>query len=68
MKRRCWIALLAVATAASAETKSEIADDTDLPVWAVEKITPMHDSVSNWITNNSRNIDSFFGTGRQPAC
>ena len=62
MKIRCLIALLAVATAASAETESEIADDTDFPVWAVEKITPMHDSISNWITNNSRNIDGFFGT------
>lgn len=37
-------------------------DDSDLPHWAVERITPMHDSVSRWIDSSSRNIDGFFGT------
>ncbi|MDP5293082.1 hypothetical protein Q9290_12415 [Oceanimonas sp. CHS3-5] len=37
-------------------------DDTDLPHWAVDKITPMHDRVTNWLDNNARNIDNFFGT------
>lgn len=38
------------------------ADDTDLPEWAIENIAPMHDSVSDWVTNSSRSIDGFFGT------
>ncbi|PSJ46640.1 hypothetical protein C7H85_08470 [Zobellella endophytica] len=37
-------------------------DDTDLPRWAVDKMTPMHDAVSHWVSNTSRNIDGFFGT------
>lgn len=37
-------------------------DDSDLPHWAVDKITPMHDNVTRWLDNSARNIDNFFGT------
>jgi hypothetical protein len=39
-----------------------LAHDSDLPRWAVERITPLHDRVSRWVDNSSRNIDGFFGT------
>ncbi|MFH7565794.1 hypothetical protein [Oceanimonas smirnovii] len=40
---------------------SEEPDDSDLPLWVVDKITPMHDSVTDWLDNSARNIDNFFG-------
>lgn len=61
MKRICLMALLAMANTVSAE-EVEAVDDSDLPGWAVEKIAPMHDTMSNWVTNSSRNIDGFFGS------
>ncbi|SFM60581.1 hypothetical protein [Halopseudomonas yangmingensis] len=36
--------------------------DSDLTPWMVERITPVHDSVSRWVSNTSRNIDDFFGS------
>lgn len=41
---------------------SEDGDDSDLPQWGIDKITPVHDRVSRWVSNTSRNIDGFFGT------
>lgn len=38
------------------------ADDSDLSQWSIDKITPIHDRVSRWVSNTSRNIDGFFGT------
>ncbi|MFA5678525.1 MAG: hypothetical protein WC953_08995 [Pseudomonas sp.] len=38
------------------------AQDSDLPQWTVDRITPLHDRVSRWVSNTSRNIDGFFGT------
>lgn len=40
----------------------EAVDDSDLPQWTVDRITPLHDRVSRWVSNTSRNIDGFFGT------
>lgn len=37
-------------------------DDTDLPPWAVKRITPVYDWVSGWVDNVSRNIDGYFGS------
>lgn len=37
-------------------------DDSDLSQWSVDKITPVYDRVSRWVSNTSRNIDGFFGT------
>lgn len=36
--------------------------DTDLSPWMVERITPVHDNISRWVSNTSRNIDDFFGS------
>lgn len=60
MKKICLMALMAMANTVSAEGVDTI-DDSDLPGWAVEKVAPMHDAVSDWVTNSSRNIDGFFG-------
>lgn len=35
--------------------------DSDLPLWVADKITPVHDRVTNWLDNSARNIDNFFG-------
>ncbi|WP_116475181.1 hypothetical protein [Zobellella maritima] len=35
--------------------------DSDLSPWMIESITPIHDRVSHWVDNSSRNIDGFFG-------
>lgn len=40
----------------------EAVDDSDLPQWTVDRITPLHDRVSRWVSDTSRNIDGFFGT------
>lgn len=40
----------------------EATDDSDLPQWTIDRITPIHDRVSRWVSNTSRNIDGFFGT------
>lgn len=61
MKKLYLAALLAMAPQVMA-AEVEVEDDTDLPEWAIEKIAPMHDSLSDWVTHNSRNIDSFFGS------
>lgn len=53
-------AMLACAVLGAHAAEEE--DDSDLPHWAVERITPVHDSVSRWIDSSSRNIDAFFGT------
>ncbi|WP_375057188.1 hypothetical protein [Zobellella sp. DQSA1] len=57
MKQICLAVLLAISPPVLGAD-----DDTDLPRWAVERITPVHDAVSDWVTNSSRNIDGFFGT------
>lgn len=36
--------------------------DSDLAPWAIDTITPIHDSVTRWVDNTARNIDGFFGT------
>ncbi|WP_319782405.1 hypothetical protein [Oceanisphaera sp. IT1-181] len=61
MKKLYLAALLAMVPQVMA-AEVEVEDDTDLPEWAIEKIAPMHDSLSDWITHNSRNIDGFFGS------
>ena len=53
-------ALLAVALLGSPGLWA--AENSDLPPWAVKRITPVHDRVSRWVDNSSRNIDGFFGT------
>lgn len=37
-------------------------NDSDLPEWAIERITPIHERVSAWVGSTSRGIDGFFGT------
>lgn len=37
-------------------------DDTDLPQWSIDRITPLHDRISRWVNTTSRNIDGYFGT------
>ena len=55
--------LLALAPSVlAAELETETIDDSDLPDWAIEKMAPVHDAVSDWVTYNSRNIDGFFGS------
>lgn len=61
MKKIYLAVLLAFAAQLGAE-EMEAEDDTDLPEWAIEKMTPMHGTVSDWVTNSSRSIDGFFGT------
>lgn len=39
-----------------------VADDSDLPDWTVERISPMHEGISRWIDSSSRNLDRFFGS------
>jgi hypothetical protein len=39
-----------------------IEDDTDLPDWTVDTITPVHETVSRWVDNTARGIDGFFGS------
>ncbi|WP_346797867.1 hypothetical protein R5M92_03420 [Halomonas sp. Bachu 37] len=41
---------------------AQATEDTDLPVWAEEEITPLHERVTNWVDTTSRSIDGFFGT------
>ncbi|NLJ93507.1 MAG: hypothetical protein GX324_10700, partial [Aeromonadales bacterium] len=63
IKKICLLSLLAVATNASAaETELDSQDESDLPEWAVESIAPVHDTVSAWVTDSSRNIDNYFGS------
>ncbi len=58
MKTLPLFALLLSASVAAATPE----DDSDLPRWAIDRITPVHDSVSRWLDNSSRSIDGFFGT------
>ncbi len=37
-------------------------DDTDLPDWTVDTVTPIHETVSRWVDNTARGIDGFFGS------
>lgn len=37
-------------------------NDSDLPDWTVDRVTPMHETVSRWVDNTARGIDGFFGT------
>lgn len=37
-------------------------DDSDLPDWTVDTVTPLHETVSRWVDNTARGIDGFFGT------
>lgn len=48
--------------AAHAESVTPEPDDSDLPLWAGERIAPFHEGVSSWVESTSRRIDSFFGT------
>lgn len=41
---------------------TEEADDSDLPQWTIDRITPVHERVSRWVSSTSRSIDGFFGT------
>lgn len=60
--KRLVAGLLACSLLTSQAEESRERDDSDLPRWAVERITPLHDSVSRWVDSSSRNIDGFFGT------
>lgn len=31
----------------------EAVDDSDLPQWTVDRITPLHDHVSRWVRKNT---------------
>lgn len=35
---------------------------SDLPGWAIDRITPVHEMVSGWVGDTTRGIDGFFGT------
>ncbi len=61
MNKIYLVVLLALAPQVMA-VEVEAIDDTDLPDWAIEKMAPVHDAVSDWVTYNSRNIDGFFGS------
>ena len=41
---------------------ADVADDSDLPQWTIDRITPVHERVSRWVSSTSRGIDGFFGT------
>ncbi|OWL83990.1 hypothetical protein [Halopseudomonas aestusnigri] len=43
-------------------TGADETNDSDLSPWAIDTITPIHDSVTRWVDNTARNIDGFFGT------
>ena len=43
-------------------TGADETNDSDLSPWAIDTITPIHDSVTRWGDNTARNIDGFFGT------
>lgn len=43
-------------------TGADETNDSDLSPWAIDAITPIHDSVTRWVDNTARNIDGFFGT------
>lgn len=60
--KRLVAGLLACSLLTSQAEESQEHDDSDLPRWAVERITPLHDSVSRWVDSSSRNIDGFFGS------
>ncbi|MGO1618285.1 MAG: hypothetical protein ACTHXN_10030 [Oceanisphaera sp.] len=64
MKKRCLIALLLISSAAAEEVDVDVSDtdDSDLSPWMVDKIAPMHNTVSSWVTDSSRNVDGFFGS------
>lgn len=63
IKKICLLSLLAMASNASgAEAELDTPDDSDLPEWAVESIAPVHDTLSGWVTDSSRNIDKYFGS------
>ena len=59
---KIYLAVLLALSPSLFAAEPETTDDTDLPVWAIEKITPMHNTLSNWVTDGSRSIDGFFGT------
>jgi hypothetical protein len=44
------------------EHDEDIEGDSDLPDWTVDKVTPVHETVSRWVDNTARGIDGFFGT------
>ncbi|WKE66341.1 hypothetical protein PVT67_03570 [Gallaecimonas kandeliae] len=58
-----WLILLLAAPAlAEGGTDDQGDKDSDLPPWAIDKITPVVDTVSGWVNDVSRNIDSYFGS------
>ena len=57
-KRFFALMLLLTAGVAGADETT----DSDLSPWAIDTITPIHDSVTRWVDNTARNIDGFFGT------
>lgn len=60
--KKIYLAVALALTPPIMATELDPEDETDLPEWAIDSIAPMHDAVSDWVTHNSRNIDSFFGT------
>lgn len=64
MKKALMILVACASLGAHADTHhdSEGDPDSDLPPWVDERLDPFHQSVSQWVENTSRRIDSFFGT------
>ena len=64
MKTALMILIACASLGAHAATHHDGEDDpdSDLPPWADERLDPFHHSVSQWVENTSRRIDSFFGT------
>nr|WP_298059509.1 hypothetical protein [uncultured Halomonas sp.] len=59
----CWLGLITTMAAnAYADSVSAEEEDSDLPLWAEERIEPFRESVGNWVDNTSRRVDGFFGT------
>ena len=59
---KLYLAVLLALTPQVMATTVDVADDSDLPAWAVENIAPMHDVISDWVTDSSRTIDGYFGS------
>lgn len=58
MHRAVACALILIALSSQAEEER----NSDLPSWTIEKLTPIHSSVSRWVDSSTRGLDGFFGT------
>lgn len=57
--KKIYLAMLLALPPQVIAAELDTADDTDLPEWAIENIAPIHDTLSEWVTNSSRSIDGF---------